>query len=59
MVTGAAKAAAVNRVVSGREPVEELPIVGVAPLHGEMKWYLDAEACGHKPNAGHITSKSE
>jgi 6-phosphogluconolactonase len=45
MVTGENKREAVERVVSGRESVEALPIVGVTPLAGEIRWYLDRAAC--------------
>ncbi len=46
LITGQSKAAMVKRVASGRESVSEVPIVGVTPLNGELKWYLDAAACG-------------
>jgi 6-phosphogluconolactonase len=45
MVTGAAKAAIIQRVARGSETFEDLPIKGVRPLNGELKWYLDAAAC--------------
>ena len=44
MVTGARKAAMVQRVASGEESVEELPIMGVNPVDGELRWYLDRAA---------------
>ncbi len=47
LVTGSAKAPMIQRLVSGHETVDELPIKGVLPVQGELKWYLDAEACGH------------
>lgn len=46
LVTGASKAAAIRRIALGRETVQELPIAGVRPLNGELRWYLDAAACG-------------
>lgn len=46
MVTGDRKAAMVQRVASGEESFEELPIMGVMPARGEMKWYLDGAAAG-------------
>ncbi len=46
VVTGEKKAATLDRVAIGREPIDELPIRGVAPLDGELKWFLDAAACG-------------
>ncbi len=49
MVTGAAKAAAVRRMVAGVESVEALPISGVRPQRGQLKWFLDAAAAGVQP----------
>jgi 6-phosphogluconolactonase len=46
LVAGEPKAAAIRRLAAGGEPVEELPMKGVAPLNGELRWYLDAAACG-------------
>ncbi len=45
LVTGPAKAATIRRVAAGRETMEELPIKGIHPVQGELKWFLDAEAC--------------
>jgi 6-phosphogluconolactonase len=45
MVTGAKKRPAIARVLSRRETIESLPILGVRPTGGEMRWYLDREAC--------------
>jgi 6-phosphogluconolactonase len=44
-VTGASKRAAVARLSSGAEPVADLPVAGVRPVGGELRWYLDREAC--------------
>jgi 6-phosphogluconolactonase len=61
LVTGASKAAVIKRIAvaaqaadrelasRGLGGVEELPIKGVAPLNGELRWYLDAAACGIDP----------
>lgn len=46
MVTGHAKAATLQRVCEVDTDRDELPIKGVEPSSGELKWYLDAEACG-------------
>ncbi len=46
LVTGAAKAATVQRVATGRDPREVLPIKGVRPERGELRWFLDREAAG-------------
>jgi 6-phosphogluconolactonase len=45
MVTGPAKGEALRRVADGRESPEALPITGVRPVNGALKWFLDAEAC--------------
>ena len=45
VVTGRGGAVVVRRMVEGRESPDTLPLMGVAPLNGELKWYLDAEAC--------------
>ena len=45
MVTGARKRGAIARVASGTETTEDLPIMGVRPTGGELRWYLDREAC--------------
>lgn len=51
LVSGAAKAPMLRRVASGRESREELPIKGVRPLKGELKWFIDAEACAPEQGA--------
>jgi 6-phosphogluconolactonase len=48
LVTGASKVNALRRVESGREELDDLPIRGVSPLQGDLRWYLDAEACALK-----------
>ncbi len=50
LVTGAKKRDAVARVVAERgraddETVRELPVLGLRPLAGELRWYLDRAAC--------------
>ncbi len=45
LVTGAAKATTLERLAKGREARQELPIKGVRPVRGELKWFLDAAAC--------------
>jgi len=49
MVCGAGKAKMIRRVASeaGRETKADLPIKGIKPLNGELKWYLDAPAAGN------------
>jgi 6-phosphogluconolactonase len=46
LITGSTKAGMIARVATGRESFEEIPILGVRPLNGELRWYLDGEACG-------------
>jgi 6-phosphogluconolactonase len=46
LITGSPKAGMIARVATGRESCEEIPILGVRPLNGELRWYLDGEACG-------------
>ena len=46
LVTGASKSQVVKRVAGDRESLDTLPVRGVSPLNGELKWYLDAAACG-------------
>ena len=46
LVTGSAKAATIKRVATGTESAEVLPIKGIQPVDGELKWFLDAAACG-------------
>src|SRR5262249_6351174 len=50
MVTGEKKRQTVGRVQeatrnSASSSVRELPILGIRPLGGELRWYLDAAAC--------------
>lgn len=46
LVIGASKAATIQRLVSGRDTPDEMPIKGVRPMNGTLRWYLDAAACG-------------
>ncbi len=53
LVTGRGKRDTIARVSaaytenasSGNFPVEELPILGIRPHAGELRWYLDHDAC--------------
>ena len=45
LVTGADKAEMIGRIAKGDASVEQLPITGVRPGQGQLKWFLDAEAC--------------
>jgi 6-phosphogluconolactonase len=56
LITGEKKRPALERVLSrdgGRAGREELPILGVAPLAGELRWYLDKPACPPPPSSTH------
>ncbi len=46
LVTGARLAGTVQRIAAKAASAEEMPIRGIAPLNGELKWYLDGPACG-------------
>jgi len=44
LVTGAAKAEAVEEVVAGAYDPDRLPAQLIRPAHGDLRWYLDEEA---------------
>ena len=46
LVLGAGKAEMVERVATGHDPVQDLPIKGIRPIGGRLCWYLDRAACG-------------
>jgi 6-phosphogluconolactonase len=46
MVCGASKAPTIARVAAREADRRTLPILGVRPLAGELKWYLDGDAAG-------------
>jgi len=46
-VMGADKAPALARVAAGATAAE-LPVAGLRPAAGELRWYLDAAACGNE-----------
>ncbi len=48
LATGPEKAEPLRRAAGGQESVQELPIKGVRPIGGELKWFLDGPACGAK-----------
>jgi 6-phosphogluconolactonase len=45
LVTGAGKREALARVAAGDEQPRTLPIAGIRPVGGALRWYLDREAC--------------
>jgi 6-phosphogluconolactonase len=44
LVMGAGKAAMIDRIAGGRDTPRDLPILGIRPSGGTLRWYLDAEA---------------
>lgn len=48
LVTGANKAAMIERVATGKDDYHALPIKGIHPAAGELRWYLDRAACGDR-----------
>jgi 6-phosphogluconolactonase/glucosamine-6-phosphate isomerase/deaminase len=48
MVIGKAKAARLQVVCDSTTTIEDAPIKGVQPSSGELRWYLDADACGEQ-----------
>jgi len=45
LVLGAAKGPMLRRVAAGADDYLELPILGIEPIGGELRWYLDRAAC--------------
>jgi 6-phosphogluconolactonase len=45
MVTGEGKRPAIERITAGDLERTEAPVVGVEPLGGVLRWYLDRPAC--------------
>ena len=52
LVTGPEKAETISRIAQGDASIEALPITGVRPAQGELKWFLDAAACAETPAPG-------
>src|SRR5262249_26053001 len=52
MVTGAGKRPTLAKIAARQASARELPILGIRPLAGEMRWYIDQAAC---PTAGPTT----
>lgn len=46
LITGEKKASVIERLATGNASVDDLPIKGVQPINGELRWYLDSAACG-------------
>jgi len=45
LIVGQEKAATVQRLARDDVSVDEAPVKGVAPMNGELRWYLDVAAC--------------
>lgn len=54
LVTGKSKAAMLQRVATGDDAVIDLPIKGLRPIEGKLKWYVDAAACGEDDSPGEL-----
>ncbi|MSR41349.1 MAG: 6-phosphogluconolactonase [Phycisphaerales bacterium] len=46
LVLGAGKAQMLARIAKRTDDFHEIPILGIAPLAGELKWYLDHASAG-------------
>lgn len=46
LVTAEDMADVLQRIALGDDSMESLPVKGVRPLNGELRWYLDGPACG-------------
>lgn len=46
LVSGAAKAPALERVLHGDRDIEDLPAQGIHPVNGELQWLVDVAAAG-------------
>lgn len=46
LVAGAGKRRAVERALAGEATVDEMPVLGARPRHGELLWLLDRAAAG-------------
>ena len=44
LVLGKKKAQMIHRIATGADASDEIPIKGIAPVGGELRWYLDAES---------------
>jgi len=45
LVSGENKRAKLGELAAGRSSVSDLPISGIKPIGGELRWYMDAAAC--------------
>ena len=45
LVTGEGKREIVSRVATRQDRIEDIPILGIDPVGGALRWYLDGAAC--------------
>lgn len=46
LVMGEGKASMIHRIATGDDPSHDVPIKGINPVGGVLRWYLDGAACG-------------
>ena len=46
LVMGKDKAEMIDRVANGDDDSKDIPIKGIKPIGGSLRWYVDAAACG-------------
>jgi 6-phosphogluconolactonase len=46
LVIGTEKAPMIHKIATGDDPSHDIPIKGINPVGGVLRWYLDAAACG-------------
>mgnify|MGYP000865287733 CR=1 FL=1 len=56
MVTGSGKRATLTKIAARQVGPRQMPILGVRPLGGELRWYIDEAACPTPDSAGGGTS---
>jgi 6-phosphogluconolactonase len=44
LVLGAKKSRMLQRIATGADPIADIPIKGIEPIGGELRWYLDPAA---------------
>ena len=46
LVMGSEKAPMIHKIATGDDPSHDIPIKGINPVGGILRWYLDGAACG-------------
>jgi 6-phosphogluconolactonase/glucosamine-6-phosphate isomerase/deaminase len=44
LVLGSKKSRMLQRIATGADPIADIPIKGIEPIGGELRWYLDPAA---------------